>query len=663
MPAPINPPVPEVAVRKYIDEVEISNFKFYPAIDADNKPIKIDGKHLLVYGENGSGKSSFYWALYTLLECANKPNDAAIQKYFEYDGEQSLLNINAAQQAVPNEKKGENAYIKFSIKDDATEDYIISYDEVAIRTKQVAQISNYASDFINYRTLYNAFNYAHSEEINLYHHFRYTVFPYVKFDDPCTIKIKNETTGDWEENTVQEAQALIKFLENGAFYEEDVNEKKTYVLTKDQVKDVKIAVAKIKETLQKLLTHINTRGNIILQELGYPNFDFVVELKEEKKETIGVKTFNAPEIAIILKNRNYDGKANKVHRIHSFFNEAKLTAVILAIRLAVLEKRPTDAEVKILVLDDLMISLDMNNRTKVVDYIFKNYLSRYQVFFLTHDKGLFEFIKLKINEWDNISNWELKEMYCSDTNKPIIIDKNLDYISRATAYKNSFDFYSAGNNIRKAIEKKLEELLPETVRKTTRDLDHELRQLFDYYDDNGCTDLLPDALRHQLIQFKDIVFNPASHFDLKSPLYKIEVEKAFEIYEILDSLPKLTIKLLCGMRASLFYTNAALNYSAEFILKDNLYAVQIPGQDPRLSNPKHNLVTYSRNGTPFLANVVTGAVKTDAQIEFAKNEELKMDKRIERITHFITPPTPINLSDFTLADRKSLAVLINEINN
>ena len=657
MQAPINPLGHEVSSRKYIDEVEISNFKFYPAIDADNKPIKIDGKHLLVYGENGSGKSSFYWALYTLLECANKPNVAEIQKYFEYDGEQSLLNIDAAQQAAPNAMKGENAYIKFSIKDDTTADYIISYDDVDIRTKQTAQISNFASDFINYRVLYNAFNYAHSEEINLYHHFRYTVFPYIKFDDPCTIWIKNEASGDWEEKTVQEAQALIRFLENGAFYDIDANDKKTYNLTKPQIAGVKKAVQSIKATLQKLLIHINTRGNVILQELGYPNFDFFVEFREDRKEVVGKVTYNAPEIAIILKNRTYEGKANKVHRIHSFFNEAKLTAVILAIRLAVLEKRPTDAEVKVLVLDDLMISLDMNNRTKVIDYIFQNYLSKYQVFFLTHDKGLFEFIKLKINEWDSISNWELKEMYCGVTNKPIIIDKNLDYISKAQAYRDSFDFYSAGNNIRKAIEKKLEELLPETVRITTRDLDHQLRQLFEYYDDNGCSDLISEALRHQLLQFKDIVFNPASHFDLKSPLYKIELEKAFEIYDILDRLPKLTIHLLCGMRASLFYTNTPLNYSAQVILKDNLYAVQIPGQATRLSNPKHNLLTYSRNGIPFF-DPATGLSKPLADQTVAKNLEIKISDRLNRITHFIGSPNPIDFSEFTLVDGTVLNSLI-----
>lgn len=658
MQAPINPP--PAAKRRFIDEVEISNFKFFTAIDADNKPIKIDGKHLLIYGENGSGKSSFYWALYTLLECANKPNQAEIEKYFEYDGKESLLNINSSQQAAPNEKKAENAYVKMRLKDDTNADYIISYDEVAIRTKIDPQISNYASDFINYRVLYSAFNYAHSEEVDLYHHFKYTVFPYVKFDDPCKIWIKNEGTGNWDESTILEANPIIQFLESGTFYEVQANGKKKHKLTKLQVKEVKQSVNSIKATLQKLLTHINTKGNEILKDLGYPNFDFRVEYVETEKEVIGTVTYNAPQIKILLKNKTYDGRADKVHRIHSFFNEAKLTAVSLAIRLAVLEKKPDDAQVKILVLDDLMISLDMNNRTKVIDYVFKNYLSKYQTFILTHDKSLFDFIQLKITEWDKIGNWEIKEMYCGSTNKPVIIEKDLDLIKRADAYFKAFDYYSAGNNIRKAIEKKLEELLPETVRITTRDLDHEIRQLFEFYDDNGCCDIISEQLRNELLQYKDIVFNPSSHFDLKSPLYKVEIEKAFDIYNILNTIPKLKVHLLAGMRASLFYTNVSLNYLAEFTLKDNLYAVVIPNNSVRLSDPKHSLVTYSLNGTSFL-DPNTGNAKTAEEQQATRNLIIKMSVRRERIAHFIASPDPINFFDFTLVDGSSLQQLIDKI--
>lgn len=63
---------------KRIKEVHINNFKFFP----ESEPIKIDGKNILLYGENGSGKSSFYWALYTLLESSQKSDPEQIKKYF-----------------------------------------------------------------------------------------------------------------------------------------------------------------------------------------------------------------------------------------------------------------------------------------------------------------------------------------------------------------------------------------------------------------------------------------------------------------------------------------------------------------------------------------------------------------------------------------------------
>ncbi len=47
---------------KRINKIHINNLKFFP----DSEPIKIEGKNILLYGENGSGKSSIYWALYTL---------------------------------------------------------------------------------------------------------------------------------------------------------------------------------------------------------------------------------------------------------------------------------------------------------------------------------------------------------------------------------------------------------------------------------------------------------------------------------------------------------------------------------------------------------------------------------------------------------------------
>ncbi len=53
-----------------IKSIQIHNFKFFN----EQAPIELgkDGKHLLLFGENGSVKSSIYWSLYTLFESAYK---------------------------------------------------------------------------------------------------------------------------------------------------------------------------------------------------------------------------------------------------------------------------------------------------------------------------------------------------------------------------------------------------------------------------------------------------------------------------------------------------------------------------------------------------------------------------------------------------------------
>ena len=76
--------------RSNINKIKIQNFKFF------QQPLEFDfdnGKHLLLYGENGSGKSSLYWALYTILECANKEDDNEIKKYFDFTNDEKLTNL------------------------------------------------------------------------------------------------------------------------------------------------------------------------------------------------------------------------------------------------------------------------------------------------------------------------------------------------------------------------------------------------------------------------------------------------------------------------------------------------------------------------------------------------------------------------------------------
>ena len=62
-----------------IKSIQLHNFKFFQ----EEKPIELNENNLLLYGENGSGKSSIYWALYTLFEASLKTKDDDIKKYLE----------------------------------------------------------------------------------------------------------------------------------------------------------------------------------------------------------------------------------------------------------------------------------------------------------------------------------------------------------------------------------------------------------------------------------------------------------------------------------------------------------------------------------------------------------------------------------------------------
>ena len=71
-----------------INKLTHKNFKFF----YDEFPLKFERKNVLIYGENGSGKSSIYWALYTFLQSVFKNDVSQIKKYFDQKHDQNLVN-------------------------------------------------------------------------------------------------------------------------------------------------------------------------------------------------------------------------------------------------------------------------------------------------------------------------------------------------------------------------------------------------------------------------------------------------------------------------------------------------------------------------------------------------------------------------------------------
>jgi energy-coupling factor transporter ATP-binding protein EcfA2 len=433
--------------RSTIDEIKIQNFKFFPKLE---QSIKVDGKHLLLYGENGSGKSSIYWALYTLLECSNKNDNKEIKKYFDYNDEERLINVHLKHGTT----NWVDPFVEVTLKD-GTAPYRISYTDTALNTNTEAQESNLSSDFINYRNLLSLYNFAHSEDVDLIGFFNYAVFPYVKFTD---VKVGTKSVGGVTEDVFEKnANKLFKLVNDGPKKDKKTKQSKDRfpIQREQEFADYYNIVEGFRSGLDDLLTYIKTEGNEFLKkDFGF-NFGFDLELDWERHLKPSKRTLNPnndlitvkrlpntvipkkdfskypfllteqgfvrPQFKIWLSITDYENEKDVVRKPHSFLNEARLTALGLAIRLAVLKRSLSeDAKLKILALDDLLISLDMSNRQNVLDLLLGKFQQQYQLLIFTHDRSFYEVTKSKIKNLGFEKNWLFYEMYV-DVSIPMMV--------------------------------------------------------------------------------------------------------------------------------------------------------------------------------------------------------------------------------------------------
>jgi energy-coupling factor transporter ATP-binding protein EcfA2 len=339
-----------------IKSIHIHNFKFFDeqaAIDLGET-----GKHLLLYGENGSGKSSLYWALYTLFQCAIKSEKTDIEKYFKHynDEEQSLINLYAQKIIEGDGKEHYNSFLKVQTTDNPALDYEVSLLNTDIIGRLDAIEVNQASDFINYKVLFKFQDFLNKDPMNLAKIFEGYVLPYVRFAEFSILRDgilqpKTSAIEMWEEiqagpgKTNNEKGASIQVYKN----------------SKENIQFEKFA-KHFDAEFKDLIDFINVNASALLKKLGY-DIDFELKYHDHTHQKRDSRyDYNSFKIDLII--TSYLGKTVNIHRPHSFLNEAKITAIAIAIRLTILKKRVNEQApdtLKFIVFDDLMISLEITN--------------------------------------------------------------------------------------------------------------------------------------------------------------------------------------------------------------------------------------------------------------------------------------------------------------
>ena len=312
-------------------------------------------------------------------------------------------------------------------------------------------------------------------------------------------------------------------------------------------------------------------------------------------------------------------------RPQSFLNEARLTTIALAVRFAIFDEKlqtddlPADAP-KLLILDDLLLSLDMSNRDVVLELII-NEFRNVQILIMTHDKAFFNLAKRRI-EFDNHAHeWIYKELYQGSTDAGIpepCIPSSKDHLAQAKKYLKEFDYPACANYLRKEAERLLKHLLPfgKTVfvkeGEATKPLP--LDGLIDNFKNYYKTFCSEDAeFNHDYAKFKklkehkDILLNPLSHDNIDTPIYKLELEAVMELLAEMRKLDhKTVVSIKDDTQVFIFLTevDAAGDFWTYTIhLKEHLRAFKKFNDEWVLSNPQCEVIKRTRISDNKVENI------------------------------------------------------------
>ncbi|MFR9510765.1 MAG: AAA family ATPase [Rikenellaceae bacterium] len=586
-----------------INQLTISNFKFFRG----EETIKLDGKHLLLYGENGSGKSSIFWGLHMLLEASMK---AAVdtEKYFKPidKSDESLVNLYAKKQyCVDTGIEHYNTFVE--VEDDNGNKQHISMLHKGICGDATVMESRKTTDFINYQSLFAFQRFKNSQSSNVYNVFNESILPYIDFD---TFSIKGKVLYNaldmWNEYMAGPGKTTNAKGDDIQVYKSS-QEYKNFVKFEKHFND----------KLSNLIDFINSESEPILVSLGY---DINFELKytapwHHKKD----KSYDFREYRVDFVLTKYNGNIVNINRPHKFLNEAKLTAIAIAIRLAVLKYKVQNSTapnaLNVLALDDIMVSLDMSNRDKLIGLIVNDLSQNYQILLLTHDKGLYNYIFKEISQSRTKSGWVYKKMYVGECDKtqqefPVVVDEKGDYLTRASKFFQAKEYTISALCLRKALEKILVTALPPDSLKSINndfvDLEALWKKVVNMYNlSTSHIDLCQSATK-----IKRVILNPSAHYKREyQPLYRKELKDAFKFINDLQGL-NLSYKIttiLIEKGQYFIYTHPNENYSFEFEIESNLTM-----ENGTINDPRCVIHTWQYNGIEyydFSSNVTDDSYK------------------------------------------------------
>ncbi|MFH1718479.1 MAG: hypothetical protein ABIF19_14080 [Planctomycetota bacterium] len=412
--APVEEAVPAPIVAR-IAQIALSDYRAFPSGQTYEFDLSSTGKNLLLYGENGSGKTSLFRALRDLAALHPGPENFT-----------DLRHIFAP---------GEEGFVSVQLTAGTPSDFRWDYgDEHPRRTagQPYAALAERCR-FLDYKALLET-NFVHRTSTpNL---FELLVKEVLK-DLPVIVGGKLERLGEVYERMI-------------------ASDPGTYQ-GKRKLEAVDQVCADFNAALTNHLPEVVKEGNRLINKLGYEGLAFALKPKpvhyDRKK-----RGFAGQEIMLSVQ---LFGKP--IDHPQIFLNEARLTALALSVYLGTARlvlKSPSAGPdgttmTRLLVLDDVLIGLDLANRLPVLKVLIDEF-GDWQILLFTYDRTWFELAREYTEHTGRWTYLNLREMPTvpGQPGRPCI-EPCPDFLAFADKHFQSGDLMAAAVYLRAAFETRI----------------------------------------------------------------------------------------------------------------------------------------------------------------------------------------------------------------
>ena len=463
-----------------IKNIKLKNFKFHNSLEFDIN------KNCLIYGENGSGKSSIYKALYS--------------NFYYFKDKKIVSNI-------------VDVADKFLHRDFRSEDLKVDID--FDNEKSINRINN---------SLENS-ELLHNQTIYL-----------------CDEKVLRKIVSMEFYSLVKDELVKHFFpLDNFLIYQplEDKLRRLTEERVPREILEMRVELnQKFQESFEEYIP-VDEVNKIIKDNLRE---EFEIEFIIEDAKILN-KKLTPPKIS--LKVKGVDDKND----FSNHFNEAKLKLISIAIYFALAKKYETDSELKLLVFDDFLTSLDMSNRKLIMWYLLDNF-GDYQKIILTHNLQFYNMIVKLLKSREEERAWDIKNIFLRIENSQeiaTIVNRNENYLSKAESELSSYNLEVSGNFLRKEFERIVNEFEQILELGRVEELDNVIKAL------KNLDNLFPEPsknLKNISNKFNNILANPSTD----------DSTKYLQLKEEIETIPN-----------KLRFRNNELSFLKEMILKTEFY--------------------------------------------------------------------------------------------